>query len=74
MESDNSKNTNENTYNGNGAAILLTAQDVASEMQISEAMAYHLMKRGEIRTIRFGRTVRVRRTDLEAFIQNSLVG
>jgi excisionase family DNA binding protein len=51
---------------------LLTAQDIAKSLQISEAMAYLLMQRGQIRTVKIGRSVRVRPIDLELFIQASL--
>jgi excisionase family DNA binding protein len=51
---------------------LLTAQDIAKCLQVSEAMAYQLMQRREIPTVKIGRSVRVRPVDLENFINGSL--
>lgn len=51
---------------------LLTAQDVSTVLQISEAMAYLLMQRGQIPTVRIGRVVRVRTVDLDKFITGSM--
>jgi excisionase family DNA binding protein len=53
---------------------LLTGGDVARFLNISQAFAYQLMRQGEIPTVRMGRSVRVRRQDLERFISDSLVG
>jgi excisionase family DNA binding protein len=61
-------------YKSGGSVILLTAQDVAQMMQISKSMAYLLMQRGQIKTVKIGRAVRVRPIDLERFIQGALVG
>lgn len=60
-------------YQKNGNIILLTAQDIARILQISKSMAYHLLQTGQIRTVKIGRTVRVRPADLDHFIQDSLV-
>jgi len=49
---------------------LLRADQVALRLNISRALAYQLMQIGEIPTIRFNRTVRVRELDLDRFIQN----
>jgi len=46
----------------------LTGADIAKILKISKALAYRLMVRGEIPSIRFGRTVRVKREDLDAFV------
>lgn len=51
---------------------LLTGQEVADLLNISKAKAYQLMKTGEIATVRLGRAVRVRRQDLDEFLQNRL--
>ena len=53
---------------GNGKPGLMTCQEVAERLQISESMAYTLTKRGEIPSVRLGRSVRVRPEDLQAFI------
>jgi len=47
---------------------LLRPVDVADRLSISRALAYRLMQTGEIPSVRFGRSVRVRETDLETFI------
>ncbi|MFC2064282.1 helix-turn-helix domain-containing protein [Chloroflexota bacterium] len=53
---------------------LLTANDVSIFLKISKALAYRLIAEGKIPAIRFGRTVRVRADDLEAFLDNHHIG
>ena len=53
---------------------LLTVNDIAQQLQISQSFAYALMQRGEIPTVRLGRAVRVRPQDLEDFISSSVQG
>jgi excisionase family DNA binding protein len=53
---------------------LLTAPDVAKALNVSKAQAYQLIRRKEIRSFSVGKLVRVRREDLDAFIQEHLVG
>jgi len=48
---------------------LLTARDLAEILNISKAFAYKLMQTGEIRTVFIGSSRRVRKADLEDFIQ-----
>jgi excisionase family DNA binding protein len=48
--------------------VLLTAIEVASILRVSKAHSYKLIKSGDIPSVRFGRTVRVRQDDLDAFI------
>ena len=50
---------------------LLKSVEVAEILNISKAYAYRLMADGHIPTIRFGRSVRVRPEDLDAFIENN---
>jgi excisionase family DNA binding protein len=50
---------------------LLTGEDVARILKVSKAFAYRLMQRGDITTVRLGRSVRVRPTDLQHFIEES---
>jgi excisionase family DNA binding protein len=52
--------------------ILLTAEQVAERLQISQSFAYTLMSRGEIPTVRMGRSVRVRPQDLEKYIESNI--
>jgi excisionase family DNA binding protein len=51
---------------------LLTGQEVADLLNVSKAKAYQLMQTGEIATVPMGRVVRVRRQDLDEFLQNRL--
>ena len=49
---------------------LLKAKDVAEILKISRAMAYNLMQRGEIPTVRTGKARRVRPEDLITYIES----
>ena len=51
---------------------LLRANDVAEILNISVPMAYRLMQRNEIRTVKIGKSRRVRGEDLNSFIENNL--
>ena len=51
---------------------LLKASDVAEVLNISVPMAYRLMQRNEIRTVRIGKSRRVREEDLLTFIEENL--
>lgn len=53
---------------------LLKAKEVARQLNISKAMAYRLMQRGEIRCVRIGTAVRVRPSDLVTYIQANMTG
>lgn len=48
---------------------LLKGGDIAALLNISRTQAFILMQRGEIPTIRFGKSVRVRVEDLDHFIE-----
>ena len=52
-------------------STLLKAKDVAEILQISHAMAYTLMQRGEIPTVRIGKVRRVRPDDLIKYIESN---
>ena len=49
--------------------VLLKAADVAQRLNICRSMAYLLMKTNAIPTVRIGNAVRVRPSDLEAYIE-----
>ncbi len=51
---------------------LLKSDEVAETLQISRSMAYALMKRGDIPTVRIGTSVRVRPEDLEKYIKDNV--
>jgi excisionase family DNA binding protein len=50
---------------------LLTAREVAELLHVSKAQAYRLIQLGKLKSVRFGRIVRVKPEDLEAFIQRN---
>jgi len=58
------------TSNSPNQGSLLTASDVAKRLSISCSQAYRMMQNQEIGTVRLGRMVRVKESDLEAFIQS----
>ena len=46
----------------------LRASDIAKELKISKSLAYHMIRTKEIPTFCIGRTVRIRREDLDVFV------
>jgi excisionase family DNA binding protein len=52
-------------------STLLKAKDLAEILKISRAMAYTLMQRGEIPTVRIGKARRVRPEDLIKYIESN---
>jgi len=48
---------------------LLKASDIAKTLNISKAMAYRLIQQREIPAVRINHAVRVRRSDLDAYIE-----
>lgn len=52
---------------------LLTAEEVASVLNISRSKAYSMMREKEIPTITIGKNVRVSFEDLDAFITTNRV-
>jgi excisionase family DNA binding protein len=63
-----------NTLESSVSVILLKPQDVAQRLKISRAMAYKLLTRGDLPSVKIGRIVRVREADLEAYIQKCWTG
>jgi excisionase family DNA binding protein len=51
---------------------LLKAAEVAERLDISKAKAYQMMRRGEIPTVHIDTAVRVRKQDLEEFINKQV--
>ena len=49
---------------------LLNAQDVAAALKMGLSTVYMLVERGELPSIRIGRSVRIRPEDLEEFIDS----
>ena len=54
--------------------ILLKASQVAEILNIGLSKTYQLLKKGEIPSVRFNRTVRVRPCDLDEYIQRCWSG
>lgn len=50
---------------------LLTIRQVAQLLQVSEYRAYELARQGTVKSIHVGRKVRVRKSDLTAFLAQS---
>jgi len=48
---------------------LLRARDIAGELSISRALAYRLLRTGTIPVVRIGHAVRVKRSDLEEYVE-----
>ena len=51
---------------------LLRANDIAEILNVSIPMAYRLMQRNEIRTVKIGKSRRVRQEDLFSYIEKNL--
>ena len=49
---------------------LLNGIEVARILNISKALAYRMMQKGEIKVVQFGKSVRVSESDLKTFIEN----
>ena len=47
---------------------LLKGYEVAQILNISRALAYRMMQRGDIKVVKFGKSVRVSERDLQEFI------
>jgi len=47
---------------------ILTVRDCAELLGISNQAVYRAIQRGDLRTIRLGRSVRIRQSDLSAFL------
>lgn len=50
---------------------LMTSRDAAKYLCISERKLWDMLKNNEIPSVRFGRAVRVDRSDLDSFIQKA---
>jgi excisionase family DNA binding protein len=62
----------QNSDNSHHFDALLKGSDVAKILNVSRSYAFLLMERDEIPTVRIGRTVRVRPSDLERFISQNV--
>lgn len=48
----------------------LTVQEVADLMRVSSMTVYRLIKSGDLRAVRVGRSFRVRETDVDAYLES----
>jgi excisionase family DNA binding protein len=53
---------------------LLKASDVARILNISRALAYRLLQKGDIPVVRINHAVRVKPKDLETYIESNRTG
>jgi excisionase family DNA binding protein len=53
---------------------LMTASEAAKFLMVTPRKVYRMMKDGEIPTVKFGGSVRIRQVDLENFISSHLNG
>jgi len=53
---------------------LLKARDVAEVLNISRALAYRLMRTGELPSVKMGNSVRVIQADLQEYIRSHRSG
>lgn len=49
----------------------LTVQEVADLMRVSSMTVYRLIKSGDLRAVRVGRSFRVREDDVNAYLETS---
>ena len=51
---------------------LLTVQEVAAIMRVSNMTVYRLIRAGELRSARVGRGYRIRESDVEAYLSRDV--
>ena len=54
-----------------GMGRLLRIEEIADRLSVSRSMAWKLIALGQIRSLRIGRAVRIRPSDLEAFLADA---
>jgi excisionase family DNA binding protein len=52
--------------------LALTYREAAQALGVSERKVWELVDKGQLKAVRIGRSVRIRRTDLEAFLAELL--
>lgn len=52
------------------AQLLYTPEEAATVLRFGRSTVYELMAAGELRFVKRGRSRRIRRSDLEAFVDN----
>jgi excisionase family DNA binding protein len=56
-------------YNGAGGQQLLSLKEVRQELGMSKGWVYQRIRSGEIPHVKLGHNIKVRREDLEAYLQ-----
>ena len=62
---------NNPTFEYSHFSQLLTVPEIAVILKISRSMAYLLVQRGELPSVRIGHSVRVQPDDLQRYIENN---
>jgi excisionase family DNA binding protein len=52
---------------------LLTVQEVATRMRVSSMTVYRLIKSGELRASRIGHSYRLRKAEVDAYLERGMV-
>ena len=52
---------------------VLTVSEVADTLRVSSMTVYRLVKAGELPALRIGKNIRIRATDLEAYLASGVV-
>lgn len=65
MKNDNWKDVGEKEY-----GPVLTVKEMTSYLKISKTYAYHLLENDELPFLKFGKTYRILKKDLDAFCQS----
>lgn len=60
-------------YTGDMSNRLLTSGEVADQLRVSTMTVYRLIRRGQLPAVRVGRNYRVRREDLDEFLDAQVV-
>jgi excisionase family DNA binding protein len=58
-----------NNHNGAGGHELLSLKEVSQELGMSKGWVYQRIRSGEIPHVKLGHNIKVRREDLEAYLQ-----
>ena len=59
-------------HENNAIQKLLRAEEVAKILNISRSFAYKLMSTKKLSTVQIGRSIRVRISDLNIFVENNV--
>jgi excisionase family DNA binding protein len=57
-------------YHGQGSTELLSIEQVCEELGMGKSWVYHRIKSGEIPSVKLGRNIKVKREDLDQYLEN----